>query len=58
MAQLNGDVVKLAVMPESNDDVLNLMVATHDASQNISQPIITMAMGSLGAVTRVAGQTF
>ncbi|MCH5462967.1 type I 3-dehydroquinate dehydratase [Lactobacillus sp. LC28-10] len=58
MAQLNGDVVKLAVMPENNDDVLNLMVATHDSSQDISQPIITMAMGSLGAVTRVAGQTF
>lgn len=58
MAQLDGDVVKLAVMPESNDDVLNLMVATHAASQKLTQPIITMAMGSLGAVTRVAGQTF
>lgn len=58
MAQLKGDVVKLAVMPENNDDVLNLMLATHEASQQISQPIITMAMGSLGAVTRVAGQTF
>ncbi|MFC6254178.1 type I 3-dehydroquinate dehydratase [Secundilactobacillus hailunensis] len=58
MAQLNGDVVKLAVMPASNEDVLNLMVSTHEASQQFSQPIITMAMGSLGAVTRVAGQTF
>lgn len=58
MAQLDGDIVKLAVMPENNDDVLNLMLATHQASQSISQPIITMAMGPLGAVTRVAGQTF
>ncbi|GAX03502.1 3-dehydroquinate dehydratase [Secundilactobacillus pentosiphilus] len=58
MSRLGGDVVKLAVMPKNNEDVLNLMVATHETSQQISQPIITMAMGSLGAVTRVAGQTF
>lgn len=58
MAELNGDIVKLAVMPQSNDDVLNLMTATHDASQTFEQPIIAMAMGGLGAVTRVAGQTF
>lgn len=58
MAALNGDIVKLAVMPLSNDDVLNLMNVTHRASQTFEQPIITMAMGDLGTVTRVAGQTF
>ncbi|MTV82820.1 type I 3-dehydroquinate dehydratase [Secundilactobacillus folii] len=58
MGTLGGDVVKLAVMPQSNADVLNLMNATHEASQQLTQPVISIAMGSLGAVTRVAGQTF
>ncbi|KRL81642.1 hypothetical protein FC17_GL001623 [Secundilactobacillus paracollinoides DSM 15502 = JCM 11969] len=58
MARTNGSVVKLAVMPQSSDDVLALMNATHQVSAIIDQPLITMAMGALGAVSRIAGQTF
>ncbi len=59
MAQLNGDVVKLAVMPESNDDVLNLMVATHDASQEYFTANYYYGQGfTWRRHTRVAGQTF
>ncbi len=58
MARTHGSVVKLAVMPKTSDDVLALMNATHQVSAAIDQPLITMAMGALGAVTRIAGQTF
>lgn len=58
MATRHGSFVKLAVMPQSNDDVLNLMTATHAVADQLTQPIISMAMGDLGAVTRVTGATF
>lgn len=58
MATIKGSFVKLAVMPHNNGDVLALMAATHTAADRIDQPIISMAMGELGAVTRVTGETF
>lgn len=56
---LGADVVKIAVMPESAQDVLTLLQATEEYVSTIGvRPAITMAMGPLGVVTRLAGETF
>ena len=58
MAQLGADVPKLACMPHSASDVLTLLTATTEMNKEIANPLITMAMGDIGKVTRVAGQVF
>lgn len=58
MAELGADVLKAAVMPKDRRDVLELLLATEEASRRFEQPLITMAMGGLGVITRVAGETF
>ncbi|WEV37486.1 type I 3-dehydroquinate dehydratase [Lactobacillus sp. ESL0677] len=58
MAEMGADVAKLACMPHSAKDVLTLLDATNEVHQAIDQPLITMAMGDIGKVTRVAGQLF
>lgn len=56
---LGADILKLAVMPESPADVLTLLSATNDfVRTRANRPVITMAMGSLGVATRVAGEVF
>ncbi|MGB3222133.1 MAG: type I 3-dehydroquinate dehydratase [Desulforhopalus sp.] len=59
-AQTAGaDIVKLAAMPETYGDVLTLLSATNKArNERVSVPIITMSMGQLGAVSRLAGGLF
>lgn len=56
--RLGADVAKVAVMPQGMDDVLALLAATWQASQSLPIPVVSMAMGALGAVTRVAGAAF
>lgn len=54
-----ADVVKLAVMPQSMQDVLDLLEETsffHE--QYPDKALITMSMGAKGAVSRVAGEFF
>lgn len=58
MAEFGADVPKIAVMPQSVDDVLTLLTATNQARQTLSQPVITMSMGDLGKVSRLAGEVF
>jgi 3-dehydroquinate dehydratase-1 len=55
---LGGDVGKLAVMPRSKADVLVLLQATLQASETLDIPVAGMAMGALGAVSRVCGGVF
>jgi 3-dehydroquinate dehydratase-1 len=56
--QLGADVAKVAVMPARMDDVLTLLCATLQASRTLSIPVVSMAMGPLGAVTRLSGWAF
>ena len=57
--ELGADVVKLACTPASPEDVLTLLTATREyASRPGALPAITMAMGPLGVVSRIAGETF
>lgn len=58
MGQQGAAITKIAVMPSSAQDVLNLLQATLTATQQQTQPVITMAMGQLGQITRLAGGTF
>lgn len=57
-ARLGADVAKLAVMPQSMDDVHRLLGATLRASASLEIPVISMAMGGLGAVSRLCGGVF
>lgn len=55
----NGaDIAKIAVMPNNHEDVLKLMKATLKTKKKITNPIITISMGSLGVISRVAGWIF
>jgi 3-dehydroquinate dehydratase I len=56
---LGADVVKIAVMPNDAADVVTLLEATLAYSSTVgARPAITMAMGGLGVVSRLAGETF
>ena len=58
MAQAGADVVKIAVMPQSPRDVLTLLEATLTARETLAVPVISMAMGGYGAVSRLCGWVF
>ena len=58
MELLGADIAKIAVMPQSAGDVALVLGATAAASNELSCPIITMAMGELGVISRMAGQVF
>ncbi|GIO23342.1 type I 3-dehydroquinate dehydratase [Oceanobacillus sp. J11TS1] len=56
--ELGGDVLKIAVMPNRVEDVLELLTATNEIKKDTDKPIITMAMGPLGVITRLSGHVF
>lgn len=59
MQQAGADLPKLAVMPQSRTDVLELLAATAEMAEHHPEtPVITMSMGTLGAVSRLAGEAF
>lgn len=59
MDAMGVSIPKMAVMPQKKMDVLELMEATLEAKEKIPEkPLITMSMGELGKITRVAGASF
>lgn len=57
MTRLGVDLVKIAVMPESMQDVLNLLSASEwYASWEGAIPFIAISMGELGRVSRYCGE--
>ncbi|MCK6212348.1 type I 3-dehydroquinate dehydratase [Georgenia sp. EYE_87] len=59
MQDLGADVAKIAVMPRDRADVLTLLTATRVMFEEHARiPIVTMAMGPSGAVSRIAGHVF
>jgi len=56
--RLGADVAKVAVMPQGPQDVLTLLAATHAASQTVALPLISMAMGAYGSLSRMIGWAF
>jgi 3-dehydroquinate dehydratase I len=56
---LGADICKIAVMPAQPDDVLRLLEATWTMRRYYAdRPLITMSMGGIGTVSRLAGETF
>ena len=59
MKHSNADIVKLAMMPNTTEDVLRLLEETnHFHKRYPKQPLITMSMGKMGVISRIAGETF
>lgn len=53
MEEQGADVCKIAVMPETKDDVERFMNVSSQLKNMLNVPIITMSMGELGAVSRI-----
>ncbi len=59
MQKAQADIVKLAVMPKSMEDVLLLLETTLNFHrQDPLTPMITISMGQLGLLSRLTGQIF
>ncbi len=58
MESWGADLLKIAVMPQSEEDVLTLLAACHQASKSSSRPVIAISMGSLGLESRICGEAF
>lgn len=58
MQTVGGDVLKIAVMPASSKDVLTLLSSTDKMAAETDKPLVTMAMGKLGVISRIAGEVF
>lgn len=59
MEMAGADITKLAVMPQRESDVNNLMLTVNEATcGRLQQPIIAMAMGELGTVSRIGGELY
>ena len=58
MNDLGGDIIKLAVMPQNEDDVTALLEAAAVTSERYpGKPVVAISMGELGMASRVcAGQ--
>lgn len=59
MQDMGVDIAKIAVMPNSTEDVLTLLQATAIAGEDETMcPIITMSMSGKGVISRLAGEVF
>lgn len=59
MQDLGADIAKIAVMPKSKLDVLELLEATVIMSEKYAdRPIITMSMAETGLISRLTGEVF
>ncbi len=59
MQALGADICKIAVMPQSRADVLELLLATEEMNRiHADRPIITMSMAGTGGISRLCGEVF
>ena len=59
MVSVGAQVIKFALMPSTNDDVLSVLQFTKELTERYPQlPRITMSMGQLGQMTRTCGHVF
>lgn len=56
MEILGGDILKIAVMPNSKKDVLDLLHLTMEMSGKLNKPLVTMSMGQMGVISRICGE--
>ena len=59
MVELGADIPKIAVMAHDARDALALLAATEEAARtHADRPLLTMAMGREGSITRLTGELF
>ena len=59
MQQTGADILKIAVMPTCEEDVLTLLGATKLMVKKYAKcPVITMSMSGIGAISRISGELF
>lgn len=59
MDEMGADILKIAVMPKTRTDVLELLAATEEMGRLYTEkPVVTMSMGPLGLISRLAGEAF
>ena len=56
--KLGADIPKIAVMPQSEKDVITLLDATIEMKETAEVPFITMSMGGKGSLSRLSGEVF
>lgn len=57
MDGFGADILKLAVMPKSEEDLMSLLTATVMMKKRTDKPVITMSMGKAGVLSRLCGET-
>lgn len=59
MQDMDADLPKIAVMPQSKADVLTLLSATEEMTRCYAdRPILTMSMSAAGVISRLSGEVF
>lgn len=59
MQDLGADIPKIAVMPQSKEDLLTLLSATEEMTRCYAdRPVITMSMAGTGVLSRLCGEVF
>ena len=58
MQQTPADILKIALMPKTLEDVFNVVSAARWAKKQLSKPVIAISMGEKGILTRLACKTF
>lgn len=53
-----ADILKMAVMPKDFEDVAAIMQATNEMTKLTDRPLISMAMGDTGSMSRISGENF
>ena len=56
MEIMGADICKIAVMPFSYKDVIQLLNTTMEMSEKLTKPLVTMSMGKIGKITRIVGE--
>lgn len=54
----SADITKIAVMPETKDDVLRLLEWTGQADKALHIPVASMSMGQIGSLSRIMGWAY
>ena len=59
MQELDGDICKIALMPNNPKDVLVLLDATYEMiTTYANRPIVTISMSAMGGISRMIGGVF
>ena len=58
MASFDGDILKIAVTPSNYLDVLKILEFTDECKAIFNVPVVVIAMGKLGVLTRMTGTLF